>query len=339
MKLGDRAVLRMKLTGANPGAKVEGLERQQGNSNYFIGNDPSQWRTDVPNYGKVRVADVYPGIDLIYYGNQHELEYDWIVKPGGDPSRIRFKIEGAVPRVDAAGDLVLKTSAGEVRQRKPAVYQGERRIKGGFVVRGRPVSFEVAAYDRSRPLVIDPVLVYSTYLGGSSDDSGSGIAVDGSGNAYVTGHTFSANFPTANALQPANGGSADVFVTKISADGSTKLYSTYLGGNGADYANAIAVDGSGNAYVTGFTNSTNFPTTNALQATWGGNSDAFVTKISANGTTKLYSTYLGGSGNDSGTGIAADASGNAYIVGSTSSTNFPTANPLQAANGGGPTLL
>src|SRR5262249_20809442 len=261
--------------------------------------------------------------------------YDWIVKQGGDPSRIRFKIEGAGPYVDAAGSLVLKTPAGEVRQRKPAVYQGDRKIDCRFVVRGKTVSFNVAAYDRSRQLVIDPVLVYSTYMGGSNGDVGRGIAVDGGGNAYVTGYTASTNFPSANPLQAANGGGTDAFVTKISADGSAKLYSTYLGGSGSDFGTGIAVDGSGNAYVTGYTGSTNFPTASPLQAANGGGNDAFVTKLNNLGSTKLYSTYLGGSGTDQANSIAVDGSGNAYVTGYTGSTNFPTANPLQAANGGG----
>jgi hypothetical protein len=337
MKLGDKSMLRMKLAGANSKAPVEGMDRLPGNSNYFIGSDPSQWHTEVPNYAKVRVREVYAGIDLIYYGNQRELEYDWVVKPGADPAQIRFEVQGAEVRLDSTGDLLLKTAAGEVRQRKPVVYQGDRKIDGGFVLHGHRVSFEVARYDRSRMLVIDPVLVYSTYLGGTGQDQGTGIAVDASGNAYVSGWTSSTNFPTANALQAANGGGMfDAFVTKISADGSTKLYSTYLGGSGLDQALGIAVDASGNAYVTGVTGSTNFPTTAPLQAAYGGGaSDAFVTKLNSTGSAKVYSTYLGGSGDDTGRQIAVDASGNAYVVGYTTSTNFPTANPLQATYGGG----
>src|SRR5262249_3553621 len=213
--------------------------------------------------------------------------YDWIVKQGGDPSRIRFKIEGAGPYVDAAGSLVLKTPAGEVRQRKPAVYQGDRKIDCRFVVRGKTVSFNVAAYDRSRQLVIDPVLVYSTYMGGSNGDVGRGIAVDGGGNAYVTGYTASTNFPSANPLQAANGGGTDAFVTKISADGSAKLYSTYLGGRGFDGGHGNLGGGGGEAHRAGGTPASQLPTAPPPAPRHGGNTERLLTRIFAHARAPL----------------------------------------------------
>jgi hypothetical protein len=329
------AVLRMKLVGARPPAKVTGQEGLAGKVNYFIGNDPAKWRTDVPTYGKVRYERVYPGIDLVYYGNQRQLEYDFVVAPGADPARIRLGFDGAQKiHVDAQGGLVVQTGSGAVRWQKPVVYQetnGVRKtIEGKYLLRrGHQVSFEVAAYDSTKPLIIDPTLVYSTYLGGSGSEIGVGIAVDSLGNAYVTGNTTSSNFPTAVALQPATGGGRDAFVTKLNAAGTTLLYSTYLGGSDSDQGNSIAVDSTDNVYVTGETSSTNFPTTaGAFQMTnAGGIADAFVTKLNPTGTSLLYSTYLGGTGDDSGFGIAVDSTGNAYVTGHTTSTTrfFPTA--------------
>jgi len=338
------AVLRMKLINANPQPEVRGVEELPGKSNYFIGNDPSKWRTNVPNYAKVEYRDVYPGINLVHYGNGGQLEYDFVVSPGADPSAIRFAIEGADKmELDAQGDLVLHAGGSEARLSKPVVYQevdGVRQeISGAYILtphsslrtpHSQEVAFALAAYDPTRTLVVDPVLVYSTYLGGSAGDAGYAIAVDASGNAYVTGETHSTNFPTASPLQAATGGGDDAFVAKLNPAGSALVYSTYLGGGLDEYGSGIAVDASGNAYVTGRTYSTNFPTASPLQATYGGGGDAFVAKLNPLGSALVYSTYLGGSGNDSGSGIAVDSSGNAYVTGDTSSTNFPTASPLQA---------
>ncbi|MBI2877536.1 MAG: SBBP repeat-containing protein, partial [Candidatus Tectomicrobia bacterium] len=424
-----------------PAPQVEGVEPLPGKSHYFIGNDPQKWRTDLPTYARVQYKGVYPGIDLVFYGNQRQLEYDLLVAPGADPKAIRLAFTGADRlSLDAEGNLVLHIARGEILQRAPLIYQemnGTReRISGRYVLQGKDrVGFEVSAYDPTRPLVIDPVLAYSTYLGGSEDlDFGNGIAVDGPGNAYVTGNAQSDDFPTTlGAWQPAYGGGnsdafvtklapngalvystylggsskdfgtgiaadasgnavyvtgatfsldfrttlgafdmacgsdgncdapfpggpgvADIFVTKLNAAGSAPIYSTYLGGSSADFGHGIAVDGSGNAYVTGMTLSANFPTfptPGALDATCGtdGNcnpgpsgpqSDAFVTQLNPAGSGLVYSTYLGGSGNEGGGGdisggIAVDGSGNAYVTGSTDSPDFPTVNPLQAAFAGG----
>jgi len=202
----DGSVERMKLIGANRKLRFEPLDKQPGISNYFIGNDPAKWRTNIPNYGKVALNDVYPGIDLVFYGNERQLEYDWVVASGADPEQIRVKWEGPKQVTkNASGDLVLSAS---LVQRKPVILQEGRRIEGGYVVRGREVAFELAKYDAAKPLVIDPVLAYSTYLGGGGFDFGRGIAVDGSGNAYVTGTTESTNFPTTNPLQASGVGLA-----------------------------------------------------------------------------------------------------------------------------------
>jgi hypothetical protein len=330
-----RTVLRMTFVGANPEPRLMGTDALPGKANYFIGNDPAKWRTNIPTYAKAQYKNVYRGIDLVYYGRQRQLEYDFVVRPGANPETITLGIQGAdTLEVDAQGDLVLHTSAGVIRQRKPVIYQeidgARREIAGGYALRGeRRVGFQVAAYDASRPLVIDPVLFYSTYLGGSgSQDEGFGIAVDASGNAYVTGLTNSANFPTtAGVFQTTPGGDLDVFVAKLNPTGSGLAYSTYLGGSGSDGGRGIAVDTIGNAYVTGFAESANFPTTlGAFQTVFGGGAtfDAFVTKLDPTGSALLYSTYLGGGGLDFGYSIAADALGNAYVTGFTYSTNFPT---------------
>src|SRR5438093_239317 len=343
----SRTVLRMIFIGANPEPSVVGAEELPGKANYFIGSDPANWRTDVPTYAKVRYKNVYPGIDLIYYGNQRQLEYDFVVSPGADPRRIRLGFHGADKlEVDAQGDLVLHTATGVIRQRKPVIYQevegARREIAGGYVLEGaRRVGFRVAAYDAHRPLVIDPALFYSTYLGGSDSDEGFAIAVDTAGNAYVTGSTFSIDFPTTQgAFQTTLVGFHGVaFVTKLNSTGSGLVYSTYLGGAIADRGQAIAVDIAGNAYVTGLTFSKDFPTTPvAFQSTpnlLAGN-NAFVTKLNPLGSALVYSTYLGGDNDDQGLGIAVDAAGNAYVVGQTASSTFPTTpGAFQRTSGGG----
>jgi hypothetical protein len=335
------SVLRMKLIGANALAKTVGLDELPGKSNYFIGNDPNKWRTNVSNYSKVEYQNVYPGVDLVYYGNQRQLEYDFIVAPGSDPSRIRLKFRGAgTLRIDDEGDLLLGAEGEELRLQKPRVYQeadGTRKaVEGRFWMAGaNTISFRVPDYDRSKPLVIDPVLVYSTYLGGSDDDNARGIAVDSLGNAYVTGGTVSTNFPTMNPLQPANAGYYDAFVAKLNLTGSALVYSTYLGGSSLDYGHGIAVDSLGNAYVTGLTESADFPTANALQPRIGGGTNAFVAKLNPTGSALVYSTYLGGSEDDEGFAIAVGSSGNAHVTGITASIDFPTVNPLQPTYGGG----
>ena len=327
-----RTVVSVAYLGANPMARVAGLDELPGKINYFIGSDPAKWRVNVPTYAKVQYQDLYPGIDLVYYGNRQQLEYDFVLRPGADPRRITLSFQGADKlEVDTQGDLVLHTAAGTIRHRKPVIYQdvdGLRRdIAGGYVLReARTVGFGVGTYDLSRPLIIDPVLFYSTYLGGSGDDEGLAIAVDTVGNTYVTGRTNSTNFPTtAGAFQTTSGALFNAFVTKLDPTGSALLYSSYLGGSGSDEGRGLAVDTVGNTYVTGRTSSTDFPTTTgAFQAAPGGVGSAFVTKLDSTGSALLYSTYLGGSGIDEGFGIAVDTVGNAYVTGVIGSTDFPT---------------
>ncbi len=330
-------VLGMQLAGANREAVATAMEELPGKVSYFSGNDPTRWRTGVPTYRRVRYQEVYRGIDVIYYGNQQQLEYDFIVQPEADYKQIKLAFKGAkrIKIEPGSGDLLVQTKTGVLRQHQPQVYQevdGKRQAMASHYIKreGGRIGFEVEGYDATRPLVIDPTLSYSTYLGGNSDDYAYGIAVDSSGNAYVTGGTSSTDFPTQNPLQATYGGNQDAFVTKFSADGASLVYSTYLGGNSDDRGDGIAVDSSGNAYATGYTTSTNFPTKDPLQANKGLVEDAFVTKISADGASLVYSTYLGGNGSDYGYGIAVDSAGNAYPTGYTYSTNFPTKNPLQA---------
>jgi hypothetical protein len=338
----DSVELRMRVVGGDPSAQAQKLNELEGKANYFVGSDPARWRQNIPTYGRVRYREVYRGIDLVYYGNQRQLEYDFNVGPGEDPDAIKLRFEGADKvTVDAAnGDLLVALGDTILRQPKPIVYQevdGERRaVDGSYRVSANgEVGFDVGEYDTARALVIDPTIVYSTYLGGGFGDGGEAIAVDSAGNVYVAGTTLSTSFPTVNPFQATNHGSQEGFVTKINAAGTALVYSTYLGGTDGDNVAGIAVDSAGNVYLTGWTQSTNFPTANALQATLAGGGDAYVTKINAAGSAFVYSTYLGGStGGEQGSSIKVDAAGNVYLTGTTSSTNFPTVNPIQATNAG-----
>ncbi len=411
--------VQMQFVGANDRALISGAEELSGKISYLIGNEPARWHTGVATFAKVRVAEIYPGINLIYHGNQRQLEYDFTVAPDANPGVIAIQFDGADKiSINAAGELVLNLADREIRQPKPVIYQtanGVREeISGGYkILDARTVAFAVGDYNHHLPLVIDPILSYSTYfggnlgleglavavdtngfvyvagqafttqftnwtvppgafqatnhggsqvgdafvakfdnlgtnliyltyLGGSSDDAAYGLAVDTAGDAYVAGATTSANFPTNNAIYGkissfynSNVGSypADAFVAEINPGGSNLVYSTYLGGESSDAAYGIAVDSAGNAYVTGFTYSTNFPVTaGAFQKTlqcpnsvyW--NDNAFVTKIGAGGSSLVYSTYLGGTNFDEGKSIAVDAANCAYVTGFTASTNFPATN-------------
>jgi hypothetical protein len=429
-KFAAPAVLRMQLVGSNAAPGMMGMDELPGKSNYFIGNDPAKWRTNVPNYRKVAEHGVYPGIDLIYYGTQRQLEYDFVVAPGSEPRAIRLAFQGADHlRIDSQGNLIASVGGGEVSLRRPIAYQealdgAKQPVVARYSIRGRRnVAFQVGKHDPGRALIIDPTLSYSTYLGGSSIDGANAIAVAPDGSAFIAGGTFSSDFPTAHPLQPNAGGPADfpqdAFVAKISADGSTLLYSTYLGGENTDIAYGIAVDSSGEAYVAGTTNSPHFPvgasafntlcggdgkcgatwnpqgfivfngfvtklnvegsaliysgflgyyenveclaiavdgaenayvtgevgpnitptvplvppatppppfpTNNGFQTAFSGTAtDAFITKIDASGSAFLYSSYLGGSNENVGYGVAVDTSANAYVTGVTYATDFPT---------------
>jgi hypothetical protein len=351
------AVLRMSLAGVNPNAAVTGVDELSGKSNYFVGNNPAQWQTGLANYARVRYQNVYPGIDLVYYGNQRQLEYDFDLAPGADPGTIALRIGGAERAiVSSLGDLVLETKGGQVVFHRPVIYQASGRqrqeIAGGYRLVRRSadgvqeVRFEIGSYDRRRQLVIDPSLSYSSYLGGSGDDYGNAVAVDSAGNAYLTGQTMSTNFPALGPYQASCASCTtfsqpDAFVTKVNSSGTALVYSTYVGGNYEDAGNAIAVDSSGNAYVAGTTSSSDFPVLSAFQTTSGGptepgvGGDAFVLKLSPAGSALVYSSYLGGTAEDDAYGIAIDGAGEAFVVGHTESTNFPLLDAHQAQNNGG----
>jgi len=327
LRLDDR-VLRMRLAGARA-ERIEGLDALEGKSNYFLGNDPRKWRRDVARYRKVRYRRLYPGIDLVFHGAGGRLEYDFVVAPGADPARIRLAFDGArVVRLEQAGDLAVDTGSGELRVLRPSIYaerpEGRMAVGGRFrPLGGAEVGIDVDPYDRGTPLVIDPVLSYSSVFGGSGADFATGIAVDSQGNAYVTGSAASTDFPTTSAGVSPTGGTS--FVAELDAAGRNLLYSTYFGGSGSDASLAIAVDRTGAAYVAGSTNSADFPVTpEAFRTAKAAGSDAFVCKLVPGGSALAYSTFVGGGGSDAARAIAVDSSGNAYVAGSTASIDFPT---------------
>jgi hypothetical protein len=336
------ACLRMILQGAAATPVIRGEEKLPGQSHYFLGNDPGKWRMHVPTYARVRYERVYPGVDLVYYGQQGELETDFAVAAGADPAVIAWHLEGArAIRVDAAGDLLLMVGGNEVRLHRPQAYQGDtgerREVAVRYRVRGQRVSLVLGRYDRGQTLVIDPVLTYSTYLGGSGGDQAYALAIDSSLSAYVAGTTASVNFPTTpGGVQTANaGGGGDIFLTKFNPAGTGVVFSLFLGGSGTDVPSAILLDSTGNIYITGSTLSPNFPTTSGvLQPTYGGNGDAFLAELDPSGSSLVFSTYLGGSGTDYATAMTFDSKGDIFLTGSTTSKDFPTLNPLQLGNDG-----
>ncbi|HSS19548.1 MAG TPA: SBBP repeat-containing protein [Pyrinomonadaceae bacterium] len=324
------ASLSLRFRGARAVSNPLPLLEQSGKANYFIGNNPRKSLTNVQSFAKVRYPEIYPGIDVVYYGNQRQLEYDLVLAPGASAERISIGFEGARDlKVDPAGNLVLSSGVGDIRQLKPVAYQnidGSRHeIAANYKLDGNNVRIEVGAYDRRLPLIIDPTLAYSTFLGGTSLDQGTAIAVDSQGNAYLTGVTQSTDFPTASALQGAKDAVGDAFVAKLNPAGTALVYSTYLGGNGDDAGNGIAVDSQGNAYVTGLTGSGSFPVTpGGFQDMKDGSLDSFLTKLNASGSALVYSTFIGGDNNETTFGVAVDSNNRAYVVGRTDSTRFRT---------------
>ncbi len=342
------SVLRVHFDGANPSAEITGTKLLPGKTNYFIGNDPKKWHTDIPSYEGVRYRGIYPGVDVLFYGRQQRLEYDFIVAPGADPQVIALSIAGARKlEINSQGDVLMSVASGKIALQKPVIYQevnGARQsIVGNYTITSdRQLRFAVAAYDHTKPLTIDPVLNYSTYVGGEVDDFALGIALDAAGNAYIAGGTFSTHFPQVNpvsATAPADlVALGTAFVTELNPGGTALIYSTYLGGSGnavGDQANEIAVDTATppNIYVTGFTGSSDFPLSTTVLPYQGiapasvtAEAAAFITelKTSAAGSEQLaYSSYLGGDVKDIGNGIAVDATGKVYVVGVTQSSTFP----------------
>jgi RHS repeat-associated protein len=336
----DVFVVRMALVGANPAAQLVGLNQLRETTNFLRRDDATQWLTNVPNYSQVSYRGVYPGIDALYYGANGQLEYDFVVNPGADPNRIHLAFTGPqTVAVDTNGNLVLGTTFGNVLEHAPVMYQVvngvHRPVSGRYVVQDAThVGFQIGRYNPTLPLVIDPFLSYSAILSGALTQDGRAIAVDADGNAYVTGTTSSYNFPhTSGVVQGSLLGQNNAYVTKFDPTGSM-VFSTFLGGNNYDYGNAIAVDGSSNIYVAGTTNSTSFPTFAPYQPSNNGGYDAFVTKLRGDGRAFIYSTYLGGNNDDQADGIALDNMGDAYVTGSTFSTNFPTLNAAQGTYAG-----
>ncbi|HEX8247163.1 MAG TPA: SBBP repeat-containing protein [Pyrinomonadaceae bacterium] len=328
--------LRMKIVGANTESLYRGEEIREHRTNYFKGDNPENWQTEVPNYSRVVMQEVYKGVSMVWHGKeQGATQYDFVVEPNGDADQIALEFDGAERiELDAEGNLLIHTEAGTIKQTKPFTYQEtggiKQEVESGFAIenaqtagRNSQIRFSVGEYDRSKPLTIDP---YSTYLGGNLDDAGYSIAIDATGNIYVTGSADSTTFPTtAGAFDTTQNGGNDVFVTKLNAAGSALIYSTFIGGSGHDVGFGIAVDSSGNAFLTGMAQSADYPTTaGAYDTIHNGNEDVFVTKLNAAGSGLIYSTFVGGSGSDYGRGIAFDSSGNAFLTGFTYSSGFPT---------------
>lgn len=345
--------LQMKFVGANPAAEIHGDAEQSGKVNYLIGNDPAQWHAGVPTFAQVRVEKMYPGVDVVFYGNQQQLEYDFNFAAGANPNVVALRFDGADKiQLGAQGDLVISLGGGEIRQPQPQIYQtiaGSRHaVSGGYkILADQTVTFAVGGYDHSQPLVIDPVLSYSAFFGGNYGDTALAVAVDPSGYIYVAGETFSTTFSnnipwsTTNAYQTNyHGGNliGDAFVAKFASNGSNFVYLTYLGGSSDDGAQSVAFDAQGNTYVGGFTSSADFPTANIMPGSGLSTNisgvpvpriavyptDAFMAELNTNGSRLLYSGYLGGTEADGIMGIAVEPiSGTAFVTGYTYSTNFP----------------
>jgi hypothetical protein len=348
------AAIRGRVLGARAGAALVGERRMPAVAHYLIGSARSRWQRNVPLYSRVRYRAVLPGVDLVYYGNQRQLEYDFVVAPGTDPATIRMRYSGMdrVERDPGTGDLLLHTAAGVVTLRRPLIYQeiGARRVEvaGAYRLRkGRgwtDVSFAIGDYDRRQPLVIDPVVAYSTYVGSNRYDAAAGVAIGADGSAYVTGTAGFSNFPTTpGAFQPTSSHTAagtEVFVSKLSPDGTSLVYSTFLGGSTYENGAAVAVDGAGSAYLTGYTGSADFPVVGSLQPYAGGGGDVFVSKLTPDGSDLVYSTFIGGTNPtdmnswDLGEAIAVNQLGQAHVTGRTGSSDFPIRNAAQATYGG-----
>jgi len=338
-------LVKLELVGADRSAQSEGEAQSPGIINYLLGNDPAQWKTGINTFERARFRRVYPGIDLVYYGNQSQLEYDFMVAPHANPRLIKLRFTGADEMtVDASGDLLLHLGEKQLRWAKPVAYQnidGERReVPASYRLHpGQRVEFELGTYDESQELVIDPVLIYTTYLGGTDVDACMSMAVDNLGNIYLAGYTSSTNFPVFKAYRTNAYGNADAYVTKLNSNATALVFSTYLGGVSNDWANAVAVDSGSNVYVAGYTESPAFPLRNSAQG-YQDFGDIFLTKLGPLGTNLLYSTCYGGAtGYEEAFGLAVNNSGNAYIVGqsysgTTGNGRFPEQNSLPSGNSG-----
>ncbi len=330
-----QSIVRIVFEDSNPDPEIFGENGLITRTNYLTGDNADEWHTDIPNFQKVRYRNLYPGIDLVFYGNENQLEYDFIVFPGADPKQIRYLLLGHDAfELNQQGGLSSREQGSKIQFRKPSLYQwkdGKKEpVNGNYQIAGsNEISFQIESYDRARELIIDPVIVYSTYLGRGSEDIGRSIAVDERGNIYVTGETRSLGLATQNAMQQQKSGGTDVFIAKLNSQGSVLEFLTYLGGANLDIPKGIAVDSRGNAYIAGRTDSRNFPTVRAFQSKPNFTGSAFVSKLNPSGSALIYSTYLGGNEYDSpDAGIAVDDQGSAYVGGITQSTDFPLQNPI-----------
>ncbi|GAB4315467.1 MAG: hypothetical protein Kow0019_15620 [Methanobacteriaceae archaeon] len=319
--------------------QAQGEEPSPSRVSYLKGNDPDKWKTNLPTYNLINLGEIYPGIVVKLRAKGSNIEKLFFISPGSNPENIRIQIQGADQlETDEEGQLnILATGFEQVSMSPPQAYQDQDKVEVKYQTDGNTYQFQIGNYNQQKQLIIDPTLQYSTYLGGTDTDFGSGIAVDNNGNAYITGYTYSGDFPvTPGVYQANNAGYGDVFISKINPTGTALLYSTYLGGTGYDYGYDIAIDNNGNAYITGVTYSTDFPVTlGAYQANKAGLWDAFITKINSTGTELLYSTYLGGTQYEYQSGIAIDNNGNTYITGYTNSTDFPVTPGAYQANKAG----
>lgn len=338
----NSAAVRTEFSGGNARAAFTGEGLLRGQVSYFVGSDSSNWISAVDRFASVRAVDVYPGIDVVYHSGSGDLEYDFIVSPEADPSAVVMRFDGVRRmRLTADGDLVLATSAGDLFHRRPVSYQdidGRRvPVSSSFVVLGEnTVGLRIGAYDCAHSLVIDPKIVYSSFLGGSNNDRAYGIGIDAAGNTYIAGRTFSPDFPVLGGVQAFRAGDYDAFVTKFDTSGSTMVYSTYLGGLGFDEALALAVTPAGEVVIGGDTSSSDFPTSVPFQAALGGSIDGFVARLSSSGSVLLFSSYCGGFNTETIEAVSVDSTGTVSFGGSTNSdTTFPLVLPLQGTYGGG----
>ena len=337
--------LNLRFVGSNNEAQAVGEQLLNEKTNYLIGNDAKDFLTNIPHYARASFKQVYPGVDVVYYGDNRRLKYDILLAPGSDPNIVKIRYDGIEElKIDRDGNLVFNLTGGSIVQPKPVIYQAvkdkRRYVTGNYVIDSKnQVGFRLGSYDKTSPLVIDPVLIFATYLGGSGTEEGVGVATDFEGNAYIVGTTSSLNFPIkAGGFQTTKAAGKDVFVTKLNPNGNGVVYSTFIGGSLDDFGYGIAIDSNGNTYITGTTASANYPATaGALQKTRGGSNDAFVTKLNASGSALVYSTYLGGAGNEEGFGIALDFIGNTYVTGVTGSSNFKVTNNAMQSSLSGPT--
>jgi len=334
-------VMHKRFVGANPNPQVRAVQPKSWPSNFFFGRDESKWRTGVPSYSEVYFEHVYDGVDVHYYVNGGEIEYDFIVAPAGDPGVIQIHFSGTPALVvNDAGEMEVKTEWGQIKELRPRIYQIIEGVKvavpGSYLlIDDSTFGFRIdGGYDRSKPLIVDPVLSYSTYMGGGGNDFVNTVVVDEGDSIYVSGNTASANFPTLNAYDGTYGGNFDGLLMKFAPGGQTLLFSTFVGGSGTDYHWHMTIDKDHNILACGSTWSADYPTTNAYDSTYNGEGDVTAIKLASTGDHLVYSTYLGGTSREEAVGLTTDTLGNAYLAGGTWGDGYPTVNAYQTTFGG-----